>query len=429
MDFATLPPEVNSGLMYTGPGSAPMMTAAASWDNLALEMYSAASDYGSVIANLTTGPWRGTASASMASAAAPYVSWMSATAAGAEQAASQAKAAASAYEAAFGLTVPPPVIAANRTLLASLISTNLLGQNTPAIAATEAHYAEMWAQDAAAMYGYAGSSAAASTLTPFAESPATTSATSAAAQAATVAQATGAGTQSTLSQLMTAMPAALQGLASPATSTSAGSESGFMSMLDLLTGNASGTPLSAFFNDLFSSSGLGLNDNLWNTMFSSGFYMPGNFLGTMSDFIGLQGAGGAEGAAAAAGDAAGAAAGDAVGAATGAAADGVSGALAGPAAGIGGLGSVIGGDVPAALGPGAATGALGGASIGALSVPPSWNAIAPTVAPTAPLSGSAAPAAVAGMPGTLGAAGHSFNGSAPKYGFRPTVIVNSPAAG
>ena len=131
----------------------------------------------------------------MADAAAPYVSWMSATAAQAEQAAGQAKAAAGAYETAFAMTVPPAVIAANRTLLASLISTNILGQNTPAIAATEAHYAEMWAQDAAAMYGYAGSSAAASTLTPFAAPPATTTTTGAAAQAATVAQATGTGTQ------------------------------------------------------------------------------------------------------------------------------------------------------------------------------------------------------------------------------------------
>jgi PPE-repeat protein len=47
------------------------------------------------------------------------------------------------------------------------MATNFLGQNTPAIAATEAHYAEMWAQDAAAMYGYAGSSATASQVTPF----------------------------------------------------------------------------------------------------------------------------------------------------------------------------------------------------------------------------------------------------------------------
>jgi PPE-repeat protein len=422
VDFAALAPEVNSGLMYTGPGSAPMMTAAASWDDLAAEMYSAASDYGSVIANLTSGPWRGTASASMAAAAAPYVSWMSTTAAQAEQAAGQAKAAASAYESAFGLTVPPPVIAANRALLASLVSTNLLGQNTPAIAATETHYAEMWAQDAAAMYGYAGSSSAASTLTPFTDAPATTTTTGTAAQAATVAQASGTGTQSTLSQLMTAMPAALQGLASPASSTSSGPESGLMSVLDFLTGNGSGTGLSAVFNDLFSSSGLGLNDNLWNTMFSSGFYMPGNWLGTMTDLVGLQSAGSAtEGAAAAAGDAAGSAA--------GAAADGLGGAVAAPAAGIGGLSSLGGaGDaVSAAMGRGAA--------IGALAVPPSWDAVAPTTSPLAPLLGSAPlsapPAPVPGMPGmpAASAAGHAFNGNAPKYGFRPTVMVPSPAAG
>jgi PPE-repeat protein len=411
MDFAALPPEVNSGLMYTGPGSTPMMAAAASWDNLAVEMYSAASDYGSVISNLTSGPWRGPASASMAAAAAPYVSWITATAGQAEQAAGQAKAAASAYETAFGLTVPPPVIVANRALLASLISTNLLGQNTPAIAATEAHYAEMWAQDAAAMYGYAGSSAAASTLTPFTDAPATTTTTGAAAQAATVAQATGTGTQTTLSQLVTAVPTALQGLASPATSTSPGLGSGLTNLLDLLSGNGSGSELSTLFNDLFSSNGLGLDANLWNTIFSSGFYMPGNWLGTMTDLVGLEGAGGAGGAAAAAGDAA------------GAAAEGLGGALAGPAAGIGGLG----GDVSAALGRGAA--------IGALAVPPSWDAVAPTVSPVAPLLGSAPisapPAAVPGMPGmpAANAAGHSFNGAAPKYGFRPTVIVNSPAAG
>ena len=89
--------------------------------------------------------------------------WMNATAAQAEQAADQATAAASAYETAFTATVPPPVIVANRTLLASLVATNILGQNTPAIATTEAQYTEMWAQDATAMYGYAGSSSAAAT--------------------------------------------------------------------------------------------------------------------------------------------------------------------------------------------------------------------------------------------------------------------------
>jgi PPE-repeat protein len=384
-----------------------MITAAASWDSLATEVSSAAGDYGSVISGLTSGPWRGPASASMAAAAAPYVSWMNATAAQAEQAANQAKAAASAYETAFAATVPPPVIVANRTLLASLVATNILGQNTPAIATTEAHYAEMWAQDAAAMYGYAGSSAAASTLTPFAQAPATT----------TVGQATGTGTQ-TLSQLVTSVPAALQGLASPATSTSGGSGlDGLSGLVSLLTGNGSGSELSTVFNEVFGSTGLALNNNLWNTIFSSGFYMPGNWLGTMTDLVGLQSAAGADAGAAAAGDAAQGAA---------AAADGLGGAVAGPAAGLSELGG-LGGGVSAAMGRGAA--------IGALAVPPSWNAVAPTVSPLpAALGGmplAPPPAVAAGMPGMpfANAAGNHVNGAAPKYGFRPMVVAHPPAAG
>jgi len=141
---------------------------------------------------------------------------MSATGAQAEETASQAKLAAAAYEAAFAATVPPPVIAANRALLAALVATNLLGQNTAAIAATEADYAEMWAQDAAAMYAYAGSAATASTLTSFTEPPQTTNAAGPATQAAAVAQSatvSGSSTASQLSQLVTSIPSALQSLA------------------------------------------------------------------------------------------------------------------------------------------------------------------------------------------------------------------------
>jgi PPE-repeat protein len=153
--------------MYSGPGSEPMLAAAAAWDKLSGELYSAAHSYSSVISGLTDGSWHGPASASMAAAAATYVAWMGSAAAQAEQAAMQARTAASAFESAFAATVPPPLIVANRAQLAMLIATNFLGINTAAIMATEAHYAEMWAQDAAVMYGYAGSSAAAATLTPF----------------------------------------------------------------------------------------------------------------------------------------------------------------------------------------------------------------------------------------------------------------------
>src|ERR1700747_2731636 len=159
LDFGALPPELNSGRMYVGPGSGPMLAAAAAWDELATELQSTAASYGSTIEGLAAGPWTGPSSIAMAAAAATYVAWMNATGAQAEEAATQARLAVAAYETAFAATVPPQVVAANRALLMGLIATNFLGQNTPAIAATEAHYAEMWAQDGAAMFGYAGGTA------------------------------------------------------------------------------------------------------------------------------------------------------------------------------------------------------------------------------------------------------------------------------
>ncbi len=192
MDYAAIPPEINSGLIYAGPGSGPMLAAAAAWDELAAMLYVTASSYGSLISDVTSS-WQGPASASMSAAASPYVSWISGTAGQAELTGAQAKAAAAAYDAAFAMTVPPPVIAANRALLMLLIATNFFGQNTPAIMATEALYMEMWAQDAAAMYGYAGASAAAATLPSFQSPLPTTTPAGVAEQAAAVAQAAGTG--------------------------------------------------------------------------------------------------------------------------------------------------------------------------------------------------------------------------------------------
>jgi PPE-repeat protein len=217
MDFGIYPPEINSGRMYTGPGSGPMMAAAQAWGSLADELYTAASGYQSVVSELTDGVWSGPSSSAMGAAAGSYIEWLSATAAQAEQTAAQARAAAAAYEAAFAMTVPPPEIAANRSLLAVLVATNFLGINTPAIAATEAQYAEMWAQDAVAMYVYAGSSAAATVLTPFSSPHQNTDPGGSASQAAAVSQAAGTSAgnvQSTVSSV----PQALSATATPAQS-------------------------------------------------------------------------------------------------------------------------------------------------------------------------------------------------------------------
>src|SRR6516225_1098296 len=193
MDYGAFPPEFNSARMYAGPGPESMLAAAAAWNGVAAELRSVASSYGSVISGLTT-EWLGPSSTAMETAAAPYVTWLSTTAEQAELTAAQAQAAAGAYEAAFAMTVSPPVIAANRAQLMTLVATNLLGQNTPAIAANEAQYGEMWAQDSAAMYAYAGSSAAAAKLTLFTSPPQTTNPAGLAGQAATVAQTAAAAT-------------------------------------------------------------------------------------------------------------------------------------------------------------------------------------------------------------------------------------------
>jgi PPE-repeat protein len=216
-DFGALPPEINSARMYAGPGSGPLLASAAAWDGLAAQLETFGAGYSAAISQLQGDNWSGQASTAMAAAAAPYVAWVSTTAAQAGQAAGQARAAAAAYEAAFVATVPPAVVTANRALLATLVATNFFGQNTPAIAATEAVYAEMWAQDAAAMYGYAASASAAATLTPFSQPPQTTNFVGQSSQGTAVGQAldTAVGqSQTTLSQLMSAVPQQLQALTS-----------------------------------------------------------------------------------------------------------------------------------------------------------------------------------------------------------------------
>jgi PPE-repeat protein len=167
MNFSVLPPEVNSARMYVGAGSGPMLAAAAAWDGLAGELGSAAASFGSVTSGLAGESWQGAASAAMTSVAARYVGFLNTAATQADGAATQAKAAAAAFEAARGATVHPALVSANRTHLVSLVTSNLFGQNAPAIAATEANYEQMWAQDVEAMAGYhAGASAAAGQLGP-----------------------------------------------------------------------------------------------------------------------------------------------------------------------------------------------------------------------------------------------------------------------
>ena len=217
MSFMMFPPELNSSLMYSGAGSGPLMAAASAWDEVAADLESAAASYQSVLAQLTGTAWSGPTSARMAAATAPYVDWLAGTAGQAAQTSAQARFAAAAYESAFAGTIPPAVIAANRALLAALVATNFLGQNTPAIAATEAQYMEMWFQDGLTMDTYATVAQQAVVLPQQTPAP-TPSDGGTSANAAAAAQSTANSASSTGTNLATALQNLFPSLSSNSTS-------------------------------------------------------------------------------------------------------------------------------------------------------------------------------------------------------------------
>src|SRR6185437_339132 len=107
VNFAVLPPEINSLRMFLGAGSAPMLEAAGAWNSLATELGSAANSFSSVTSGLTGQAWQGPASEAMSAAAAPYAGFLSAASARASGAAAQANAVASAFDAAKTSMVHP----------------------------------------------------------------------------------------------------------------------------------------------------------------------------------------------------------------------------------------------------------------------------------------------------------------------------------
>jgi PPE-repeat protein len=386
MSFAAFPPEINSGLMYTGAGAGPLMAAATAWNNLAAELSTTATQYESILTSLTTEQWTGAGSAAAAAAAQPYISWLTSTATAAEQAGLQASASAASYEAAFTATVPPPVIAANRATLAALVATNFLGINTPAIMATEAHYMEMWVQDATAMASYQAAAAVAAILDPITPASPTTNPGGAGAQAAAVSAAQAVGPADALSDIVTGLQSELSNLGTSSIGT------GLFNALpvpvqDLLTtlDGFIGTPL--IFNGIQQVGVTGA----WVMTAAISNGVLGQHVVDGNIATALAAVEAAPEAAAAAGA---------------------------------GLASEVG-----SAGAAASVGEAG--LVGSLSVPASWASAAPAVtgAGTA-LAGSgwtvpgegAVPATMAGMPGMASAAKGAGAAAGPRYGFKPTIM-------
>ena len=394
-DFASRPPEVNSALIYSGAGAGPLMAASSAFNNLSSELSSNAASYESVISQLTGSEWQGPSSQAMAASAQPYIGWLNTTSGQLREAATQAMASAAAYETAFSASIPPPVIAANRATLAALVATNILGQNTPAIAANEAMYGEFWAQDAAAMYGYASAAAANATLSPLTPPAENSNLTGQGLQAAAVGNAVSSnGTTATLSNTLGGLQNAVGAAANPLQSLAAPAQGlGLLapgSLLSAINGLL-GVPIIS--NGIYNV-GVTL---AWNTaMMTATLPLLGHFLAgapfgvTLGDVTPL-------------------------------------------GAGLG-FGSTLAG-ATGSMGGGAALAGMGSASsVGGMSVPAGWSAAAPaeTGATLAGSGWTAAADETAGMggggmqgvmPGMASAGGRGGGyGTGPRYGVKPKVM-------
>ena len=379
LDFAAIPPDITSALMYTGAGSGPLMAAAAGWSNLAAELSTTATQWESIITTLTTQQWTGLGSAAAAASAMPIVSWLTTSAAAAEQAATQATSSAAAYEAAFSGVISPPVIAANRAQLAALVATNFLGINTPAIMATEAEYAEFWVQDAITMYVYQAASTAAAILQPIAPASPSTNPAAAGIQGAATAQAATSAPAQGLGNVISGVQTALSNF----------------DQLTTLGGNVPSLSQWASIPVVQNSiAQVGVTAAWFQGNMTSVFPSLGHLVATspagLTPFV-----------------------------------DDVTPLGAGLGMGTSLVSSTNGGAATAALGE--------ASSVGGLSVPASWSAATPATlaSSTAPLEGSgwtaateeAAPiAAMPGMPGAGPLAKGAGAYAAPRYGVKPIVM-------
>jgi PPE-repeat protein len=389
-DFAARPPEITSTLMYSGAGAGPLMAASSAFSALSSELSSNAASYESIISSLSS-EWTGPSSTAMAASAQTYIEWLTTTSAQLQEAAGAAASSAAAYEAAHAATIPPAVVAANRAQLAVLVATNFLGINTPAIAANEAMYAEFWAQDAAAMYGYsAAASTASSTLTPLTDPTENTNPAGQGAQSAAVSQAAGSnGSSAALNNALSSTQNAASSVASPAANAA---QDSFGSVLSAING-LFGVPI---LSNTIYNIGVTL---AWNSaMMTATLPLLGHFI-------------------------AGAPFGFTIGDTTPLGAGlGFGSTLAGASAPVGGFGG------------GATLASMGSASsVGGLSTPAAWSAATPAAGTEATLAGSGWTAPVedvgtAGSPGGImpgmasaaGKQGYGFGG--PRYGTKPKVM-------
>ncbi len=354
MEFITLPPEVTSALIHSGPGAESLIAASGAWQQLGTNLEDSAENYVATLSSLAE-TWHGPSATAMVQAVEPYLTWLQTTAQQCQQTAASAMTAAAAFTSVRAAVVPTAQVTANRMQLVQLLATERFGSNLPAIAETEDQYQTMWANNSAAMSRYQAASAQATALPQFTSPASVTNPTGLAAQASAV------------------NPAAATTGATTAQS------GGLLGLWQDIEG------LFSFSNN--SNAAVGPNANLWNTIFSSGF--PVNLLSYLAQNQSAQALSGVNNAI-----------GQGVSEGESALGGGALGGLG--RGGFGGLGSLGPGALGAAgLGQASTSAATGvGVSIGKLTAPPAVVGLLPSSQAPVQLASAATPlsAGESGLP-------------------------------
>jgi PPE-repeat protein len=358
MEFITMPPEMTSALIHSGPGAESLIAASGAWQQLGTNLEDSAESYVAALSSLT-GTWQGPSSAAMVQAVEPYLTWLQTTAQQVQQTAASAQAAAAAFNSVRATVVPTAQVMANRMQLAQLLATDQFGSNLPAIAENEAQYQSMWANNSAAMSRYQAASAQATTLPQFSSPTSVTN--SNAVPAATTSSAAATTGATTAQSLLDDWNAFIQAVFGGDFATVAGIN------IPGLGNNSVAT--------------LGLNANYLNTIFSSGF--PVNLLSYLAQNQSAQALSGVN-------NAIGQGVSEGESALGGGLGGGAAGALGGGGAGLGLLGPGALG--AAGLGQASTTAATGiGVSIGKLTAPPAVVGLLPASQVPVQLASAASP--------------------------------------
>lgn len=148
------PPEVNSGRWEAGTGPETWLAASAVWTSFAEIVATATASLMGEIATMTGSTLTGMTSVSMLTSSVPFFGWLAHMEATALMHSVACATVAESWGTCTAGIIPLPVVNQNRITEASLVASNIFGQNSPAIAELDREYGQFWAQDGASMMSY-----------------------------------------------------------------------------------------------------------------------------------------------------------------------------------------------------------------------------------------------------------------------------------